>query len=576
MKLLTPILLCFALVYPVTIPTFAQGTAFTFQGRLNDGAVPANGNYDLTFAIYEAAVSGSQQGAMLTNATTVSNGLFAVTLDFGNQFPGGARWLAIGVRTNGGGTFVTLSPRQPLTPAPYAVMAGSASNLLGTLPVAQLSGTITANLLPTTLVTNHAVGLNLSGAFSGNISGNGSGLTNVSGTLSWQIVSGTGQQAQPNTGYLLANSALTTLTLPASPGTGDIVRVSGPGADGWKVAQNAGQSVLAANLAGNIGVTWTARESNRQWQSVAASADGIKLVAVVYLGQIYTSADSGGTWTPRESSRNWYSVAASADGVKLVAVVEGGQIYTSTNSGGTWTPRESNRNWYAVASSANGAKLVALVGAGQIYTSTDSGVTWTPRESSRNWISVASSTDGGKLVAVVQTGQIYTSIDSGVTWTPRDSIRGWQSVAGSADGIKLVAVVYTGQIYTSIDSGVTWTPRENNRNWLSVASSADGTRLVAGVFSGGQIYTSTDSGMTWTPRASNRNWLSVASSADGAKLVAVASGGQIYTSIPISVSSTTPGTTGYLLGNQNSAIELQYLGNGQFLPLSYVGLIQAF
>src|SRR5947209_5745051 len=26
----------------------AQGTAFTYQGRLNDGAAPANGSYDLT------------------------------------------------------------------------------------------------------------------------------------------------------------------------------------------------------------------------------------------------------------------------------------------------------------------------------------------------------------------------------------------------------------------------------------------------------------------------------------------------------------------------------------------------
>src|SRR5438093_7038473 len=28
---------------------FAQGTAFTYQGRLNDGANPASGSYDLRF-----------------------------------------------------------------------------------------------------------------------------------------------------------------------------------------------------------------------------------------------------------------------------------------------------------------------------------------------------------------------------------------------------------------------------------------------------------------------------------------------------------------------------------------------
>ncbi|HNI61280.1 MAG TPA: hypothetical protein PKW11_15155, partial [Pseudomonadota bacterium] len=38
------------------------------------------------------------------NNVAVTNGLFTVTLDFGNQFPGADRWLEIGVRTNGGGT----------------------------------------------------------------------------------------------------------------------------------------------------------------------------------------------------------------------------------------------------------------------------------------------------------------------------------------------------------------------------------------------------------------------------------------------------------------------------------------
>jgi hypothetical protein len=72
----------------------AQGTAFTYQGRLNDGANPANGTYDLRFAIYDAATLGTPQGNLRTNsAVAISNGLFTVALDFGNQFPGAARWL---------------------------------------------------------------------------------------------------------------------------------------------------------------------------------------------------------------------------------------------------------------------------------------------------------------------------------------------------------------------------------------------------------------------------------------------------------------------------------------------------
>ncbi|MDR3458867.1 MAG: hypothetical protein P4N60_15565 [Verrucomicrobiae bacterium] len=125
----------------------AQGTAFTYQGRLNSGGGPANGGHDLVFAVYDTnAPAGNLVARPVTNsAVAVSNGLFTVTLDFGaGVFTGNPRWLEIAVRTNGGSTFTTLAPRQPLTPTPYAIMANSASNLLGTLPAAQLSGTIPA------------------------------------------------------------------------------------------------------------------------------------------------------------------------------------------------------------------------------------------------------------------------------------------------------------------------------------------------------------------------------------------------------------------------------------------------
>ncbi len=143
---------------------YAQGTAFTYQGRLNDGGSPAHGTYDLRFAIYDAASAGSQQGNLLTNsATSVSNGLFTVTLDFGNQFPGAARWLEIGVRTNGAGSFFTLSPRQPLTPAPYAITAGNVTG--GGLAAGTYGNAVTFS--------------NGANSFAGTFTGNGANVTNV-------------------------------------------------------------------------------------------------------------------------------------------------------------------------------------------------------------------------------------------------------------------------------------------------------------------------------------------------------------------------------------------------------------
>lgn len=142
----------------------AQGTSFIYQGRLDAGASPASGSYDLRFALFNAATNGAQTSAMVTNpAVAVANGLFTVKLDFGaGVFTGDPQWLEIGVRSNGVTTFNTLVPRQSITPTPYAIMAGSASNLVGAISLVQL---------PTGVVTNYASSLNLSGAFGGEFHG---------------------------------------------------------------------------------------------------------------------------------------------------------------------------------------------------------------------------------------------------------------------------------------------------------------------------------------------------------------------------------------------------------------------
>lgn len=107
----------------------AQTTAFTYQGRLgNSNGVPLTGRYDMTFAVFNAATAGAQIGSTVaSNSVLVTTGYFTVTLDFGSGiFTGPDRWLQIAVKTNGAATYTNLSPRQPLTPAPYAIYAASA------------------------------------------------------------------------------------------------------------------------------------------------------------------------------------------------------------------------------------------------------------------------------------------------------------------------------------------------------------------------------------------------------------------------------------------------------------------
>jgi len=119
----------------------AQGTAFTYQGRLNSGGSPAGGTYNLTFSLFNTNTSGvSIAGPVTNNAVSVTNGLFTVLVDFGPAvFTGATNWLEIAVETNGATPFTTLVPRQQITPTPYAILAGTASGLSGTLLASQLT-----------------------------------------------------------------------------------------------------------------------------------------------------------------------------------------------------------------------------------------------------------------------------------------------------------------------------------------------------------------------------------------------------------------------------------------------------
>ncbi len=107
-----------------TVWAKSVGTAFTYQGRLTDGGSPATARYDFQFRLYDALSGGNQVGSTLTKTSVgIQDGYFTVELDFGNTYPGEARWLEIDVAPQGSHTFTTLAPRQELTPSPYAIYA---------------------------------------------------------------------------------------------------------------------------------------------------------------------------------------------------------------------------------------------------------------------------------------------------------------------------------------------------------------------------------------------------------------------------------------------------------------------
>jgi len=107
--------LCAAVFYPAL---WAHGQSFTYQGSLKESGQLADGLYDLEFRLFSTVTRGTAIGTVLAPNTLISDGVFTVELDFGaGSLDGEPRWIEVTVDGQ------PLSPRQPLSPAPYAHFA---------------------------------------------------------------------------------------------------------------------------------------------------------------------------------------------------------------------------------------------------------------------------------------------------------------------------------------------------------------------------------------------------------------------------------------------------------------------
>jgi hypothetical protein len=198
----------------------ALGTAFSYQGSLTDSGNAATGNYDMQFYLRDAAFGGNPVGVTNTVApVNVTNGLFTVLLDFGpGIFGGNNLWLEIGVRTNGSvAAYATLSPRQPLTPSPYALFSPQAGGVTnGAITSAMLANAaVTSSKLADGAVTSQQladmIALGTNGA-----NGRLDLYQTAAGTISMQLLGSTKQFR------IFGDDSAQKVSLDASPGWGEL------------------------------------------------------------------------------------------------------------------------------------------------------------------------------------------------------------------------------------------------------------------------------------------------------------------------------------------------------------------
>jgi hypothetical protein len=212
--------------------------------------------------------------------------------------------------------------------------------------------------------------------------------------------------------------------LPSSPvgalygstNSGDTWQLYTNGSIGGMVCSGDGDKLIM----NDVYYTYTSTDAGNSWKQsstpafvVACSSNGNVLVARKY-SAASVSPNFGLTWKGATlGPNNIIGMAASADGQKLVATVYGGYVYTSANCGTNWQIKTSYGNWGAAALSANGAKIVTTLYqgfTGKIYTSPDFGTTWNMENApTGEWVAFASSADGTRLIGANHaTGLIYT------------------------------------------------------------------------------------------------------------------------------------------------------------------------
>lgn len=343
-------------------------------------------------------------------------------------------------------------------------------------------------------------------------------------------------------------------------------------------------------VSADAGATWSARPSagTRNWQSIALSADGKRLVALEKTdisvpdlfgnftrrisGEIWVSNDGGSTWTLsiKRTDGSFREIAISPDGSKIAAAGSGG-IWISINGGLNWTqrviPAQTTTASGSVAASSviivnpvypptfvsatfsNGGDRLWVGGdavggpllQNDLWVSDDDGATWSKKTIPSFFTGrIQVSADGQKAVAVSSFYgfvRIWTSQDGCSTWTEQNhvGVRHWTDIAMSSDGRKLATSSANGGLWLSSDGGVSWRQafEAGNRVWMSISCSSDGV-LLAAVAQNGGIWTSSDGGVSWkrdekAGGAFVYNWDALTMSEDGARLTLAEQVGGIWT-----------------------------------------------
>jgi len=179
----------------------------------------------------------------MTVTNSINNYLSTVNLDGGTIDN-----TAIGGTTPAAGAFSSLSDTSRTQHAVGIYGASGALSEVGPLTDGQLVVGSTG-VAPVAATLTAGTGINITNA-AGSIT-----ISSDNAGIAWTEVTGTSQAMAADSGYIANNAGTVTLTLPTTTEIGDTIIVTGKGAGGWSIAQNAGQTIYFGTSATTTGVT---------------------------------------------------------------------------------------------------------------------------------------------------------------------------------------------------------------------------------------------------------------------------------------------------------------------------------
>jgi len=322
-----------------------------------------------------------------------------------------------------------------------------------------------------------------------------------------------------------------------------------PSSLAYDVESSSDGQIVVAGTRGHVfkstdaGETWETilyGGRDEEWQAIALSEDGEKIIAGKYGAGLYISNDGGETWTVQEDigEAYWVDIDMSADSQDIVVstIDDPGYIFISHDGGTTFEQNDTlgEGEWLNIAISDDGQVIYAGDNAAKLYVSTDSGTTWTELTDlgDREWEDVSMSPDAETVIAtIVGGGSPRYTIDGGDTWSSFSigAGRGTASIvttAINADSSIMYAAENCGALYKSTDQASSWSVVSNPDVCTNKIAVDDSGQYVVLAYDGqyesrfGSIGFSSDAGVlvNFNPNSNFGDWTSLATIASTSKL----------------------------------------------------------